>query len=217
MEWNDTKCYNKIIEILNFNSPNISSKSCSLMKIFSNNQTLRPYHSGKNTHQKKNTHTHTKINGRLIKIKIKVLVTKSNWKKLTKENWNQKGKSNGAKSKDIYFQLGGLKRGGFTFHLKQLENQTKCVIHSFKHCMTGKHRRWILEFSQLKNFQAAAQGGDPKENPMPSLSYWNYAGLGKKKQVSMWGGLIPKKELDRERAPSRDHQRIPKDWDTICG
>jgi len=29
----------------------------------------------------------------------------------------------------------------------------------------------------------------------------------------MWGGLIPKKELDRERAPSRDHQRIPKDFE----
>ena len=27
------------------------------------------------------------------------------------------------------------------------------------------------------------------------------------------GGLIPKKELDRERAPSRDHQRIPKDFE----
>ena len=74
MEWNDIKCYNKIIEILNFNSPKISSKSCGLMKIFSNNQTLRPYHSGKNTHQKKKK-THTKINDRLIKIK-----STSNWK-----------------------------------------------------------------------------------------------------------------------------------------
>lgn len=27
------------------------------------------------------------------------------------------------------------------------------------------------------------------------------------------GGLIPKKELHRERAPSRDHQRIPKDFE----
>ena len=44
------------------------------MKIFSNNQTLRLYHSGKNTHQKKKKKNHTKINGRLIKIKIKVLV-----------------------------------------------------------------------------------------------------------------------------------------------
>ena len=46
--------------------------------MFSNNQTLRLYHSGKNTHQKKKPKkkktTHTKINDRLIKIKIKLLL-----------------------------------------------------------------------------------------------------------------------------------------------
>lgn len=80
------------------------------------------------------------------------------------------------------------------------------MIHSFKHCMTVKHRRWI-RISKLQHWEET-----PKENPLSSLSYWDDSGL-RDKQVRRWGGLTPKKELDRERAPSRDHQSIPKDFE----